>query len=191
MYERMCDILAERELGGYRLEYFEIKPGDWGAILRGIAPGKYVCLTHRGEVIMSDTDMEKRTNAEFVHRAHGKVLIGGLGIGLILLPAQQKSEVEKIVVLEKNQEVIDLVKDQLPLNEKVEIIKADVCDYVPTEKFNTIYLDIWDFINTNVYEESMKPLLARYRKYLIPKADDPDRYIDCWCKHQAKNGIRI
>ena len=34
MYERMCDILAERELGGYRLEYFEIKPGDWGAILR-------------------------------------------------------------------------------------------------------------------------------------------------------------
>lgn len=191
MYEQMCDILEERELGGYRLEHFEIKSGDWSAILRGIAPGKYVRLTHRGEVIMSDTDMEKRTNAKFVHRTHGKVLVGGLGIGFILLPAQQKSDVEKIVVLERNQEVIDLVKDQLPLNEKVEIIKADVYDYVPAEKFNTIYLDIWNFINTNVYEESMKPLLARYRKYLVSKTEDPDRYIDCWCKHQAKNGIRI
>ena len=140
---------------------------------------------------MSDTDMEKRTNANFVRNAHGNVLIGGLGIGLILLAIQDKPEVEKIVVVEKRKEVIDLVKDQLPLNGKVEVVNADVWEYTPTERFNTIYMDIWNFINTDVYRDSMKPLIARYRKFLVSNLDDNDRFIDCWCRKEAKNGVII
>mgnify|MGYP000786328328 FL=1 len=83
---------------------------------------------------MSDTPMEKETNRDFVHNAHGNVLIGGLGIGLIILAIQNKED---------------------------------------------------------VYNKQMKPLINRYRKYLVPKAEDENRYIDCWCKRQAKNGERI
>lgn len=56
---------------------------------------------------------------------------------------------------------------------------------------NTIYMDIWNYINEDVYNKQMKPLINRYRKYLVPKAEDENRYIDCWCKRQAKNGERI
>ena len=65
------------------------------------------------DVIMSDTDMEKTTNREVMARAHGKVLIGGLGIGLIIAPMLDFKEVERIMVIEKNQEVIDMVLPHL------------------------------------------------------------------------------
>lgn len=191
MYANMSDILQERKVGDYALEKFEIGENNLYAMLHGIPCGKYIRLRHGIEVVMSDTDMEKRTNAIFVANAHGNVLIGGLGIGMILLAIQDKTDIEKITVVEKSAEVIELVKDQLPLNSKVEIVHADVWEYVPPCKFNTIYMDIWNFINTDVYKGSMKPLLSRYRKFLVSKEDDANRYIDCWSRNEAKNGARI
>lgn len=191
MYAELSDILNERIIGEYSIEKFSIKEGDLYAMVHGISPGKYVRLCHKREVVMSDTDMEKRTNAKFVANAHGNVLIGGLGIGMILLAIQDKSNVDRIVVVEKSKEVIGLVKDQLPLNDKVEIVNADVWEYTPLCKFNTIYLDIWNYINTDVYRDSMKPLISRYRKFLVAKELDNKRFIDCWCRLEAKNGVRI
>lgn len=40
-------------------------------------------------------------------------------------------------------------------------------------------------------KESMKPLISRYRKFLVTKKEDSNRYIDCWCRNEAKNGDRI
>lgn len=187
----MAEILEDRKVGDFELSHFEIGKNNMYAIWHGIPCGKFIGLMHRGSVVMSDTEMEKRTNSEFVRNAHGKVLIGGLGIGLILLAVQDKDEVKNITVIEKSREVIDLVANQLPLNDKVEIVNADVFEYSPTEKYNTIYMDIWNYINQDVYREQMRPLISRYRKYLVPKSEDENRYIDCWCKYQAKNGIRI
>lgn len=191
MYRNMAEILEDRKVGDFELSHFEIGKNNMYAIRHGIPCGKFIRLMHRGSAIMSDTEMEKRTNSAFVRNAHGKVLIGGLGIGLILLAVQDKDEVKNITVIEKSREVIDLVANQLPLNDKVEIVNADVFEYSPTEKYNTIYMDIWDYINQDVYREQMRPLISRYRKYLVPKPEDENRYIDCWCKYQAKNGIRI
>ena len=191
MYANMAEILKDGKTGDFELSHFEIEENNLYAMFHGIPCGKFVRLLHNGSVVMSDTDMEKRTNANFVRNAHGNVLIGGLGIGLILLAIQDKPEVEKIVVVEKHREVIDLVKDQLPLNGKVEVVNADVWEYTPEEKFNTIYMDIWNYINTDVYRDSMKPLIVRYKKFLVPKQEDNNRFIDCWCRNEAKNGVRI
>lgn len=191
-YKNMAEILEPKEIGNFKLSHFEIGENDFYARIRcGIPCGKYVRLTHGGSVVMSDTPMEKRTNINFVYKAHGNVLIGGLGIGMILLAIQDKEEVKHITVVEKHSEVIELVKEQLPLNSKVEIVNADVFDYIPLFKYNTIYMDIWNYINTDVYKNEMKPLISRYRKYLVPKEDDENRFIDCWCKEEAKRGMRI
>ena len=58
---------------------------------------------------MSDTNMEKRTNLEFVRNAYGNVVVGGLGIGLILMAIQDKEDVRTITVLEKSKEIIQMV----------------------------------------------------------------------------------
>ena len=191
MYKDMTEILKDGKVGDFELTQFEIGTNDMYAILHGIPSGKFVRLTHKGSVVMSNTDMEKRTNSSFVINAHGNVLIGGLGIGLILLPIQDKEEVKQITVVEKNKEVIELVGSQLPLNSKVHIIHNDVFEYKPIFKYNTIYMDIWNYINSDVYQREMKPLISRYRRYLVPKSEDENRYIDCWCKYQAKNNRRI
>lgn len=192
MYHNMFEILEDKKVGDFELSHFEIGEKDFIAMYRmGISAGRYVKLSHNGECVMSDTDTEKRTNSSFVINAHGKVLIGGLGIGLILLAIQDKEEVWHITVVEKNKEVIELVGSQLPLNSKVHIVHDDVFEYKPLFKYNTIYMDIWNYINSDVYEREMKPLISRYRRYLIPKSEDENRYIDCWCKHEAKNGICI
>lgn len=191
MYKNMSEILEDRKVGDFELSHFEIGKNDLYAMRHGIPCGKFVRLTHKGEVVMSDTDMEKRTNSSFVLNAHGNVLVGGLGIGLILLPVQDKEDVSHITVIEKNKEVIDLIADQLPLNEKVEIVNADVFNYIPTGKYNTIYMDIWNYINEDVYNQQMRPLMSRCRRYLVPKSEDENRYINCWCRLKAKNGMRI
>ena len=79
----------------------------------------------------------------------------------------------------------------MEVKHKVAIVNDDVFEYKPDLKYNTIYMDIWNYINEDVYREEMKPLINRYRKYLVPQSEDENRYIDCWCKYQAKNGIRI
>ena len=48
-----------------------------------------------------------------------------------------------------------MIQKQLPLNEKVKIINEDVFNYKPTQKFNTIYMDIWNYINKDVYENEV------------------------------------
>ena len=153
MYHNMFEILEDKKVGDFELSHFEIGEKDFIAMYRmGISAGRYVKLSHKGECVMSDTDMEKRTNSSFVINAHGKVLIGGLGIGLILLAIQDKEEVGHITVVEKNKEVIELVGSQLPLNSKVHIVHDDVFEYKPLFKYNKIYMDIWNYINSDVYE---------------------------------------
>ena len=57
MYKNMPELLEERENNGWELEKFEIKQGDFRAMLDGIMPGTYIRLTHNGECVMSDTSM--------------------------------------------------------------------------------------------------------------------------------------
>ena len=93
------------------------------------------------KAVMTNSEREKQSNLEFVEQAKGDVLIAGLGIGLILLPIQNKKEVNRIDVVEKYQEVIDLVAEQLPLNHKVNIINDDIYKFQPEIKYDTIYFD--------------------------------------------------
>lgn len=152
MYKNMSELLEEREINGWKLEKFEIKQDNFRAMLDGIKPGTYIRLTHNGECVMSDTDMEKNTNRKFCSKAYGDIIIGGLGIGMIIMAIQDKPEVKSITVIEKNQEVIDLVASQLDFNEKVNIICADVFEWKPERgiKYDMAYMDIWNWIKISI-----------------------------------------
>lgn len=194
MYKKMSDFLEEGKVGDFSLEKFEVTDNDFIAKFRcGISNGTYIKLLHKGEVVMSDTDMEKRTNEKFVLNAHGDILIGGLGIGMIVMATQNLPEVSSITVIEKYPEVIELVGNQLPLNEKVKIIQSDVFDWKPekNQKFNCIYMDIWNWINSDVYREEMVPLTRKYAHYLVSKETDKKRFNYCWCKDEARRNERI
>lgn len=193
MYKNMSELLEERVLNGWKLQKFEIESGNFRAMLDGITPGKYIRLLHNGECVMSDTNMEKRTNLDFCINAHGDIIIGGLGIGMIIMAIQDKLEVNSITVIEKNQEVIDMVASQLDLNDKVNIICADVFEWKPERgvKYDMVYMDIWNWINKDVYKNEMQPLKRKYARFLRSKNENPNRFNKCWAEYQAKTGKRL
>lgn len=196
VFEKMVDILPEGAKGEFSVSHIELSEKTvefekmvanvHGRMMEvyGLKAGKYVKLT-RGksgfgqEIVMSDTWMEQHTNEEIVSKANGRVLIAGLGIGLILLPIQSKLDVTSITVVEANQEVIDLVKPHLSLNSKVEIVRGDIFEWLPQkgEKYDTIYFDIWSNICGD-YWPQVKNLHARFRKYL--DKSNPRRFMASW-----------
>lgn len=190
-YVKMADILLPVKIGNVEVDIFTIKDDPIAYIRSGISPGSYARLKVGSTTMMSDTPMEQRTNLDFIHNAHGDVLIGGLGIGLIILAIQDNPEVSSITVLEANQNVIDAVKPQLPLNDKVRIIFADAFKWNPDRKFDCIYMDIWPYINSDIYRKEMVPLKRKYGHYLKPLSESPKRFNRCWAEHQAKNNFRL
>lgn len=193
LYYNMAGLLEDHKIGNWELQHFTIEDGNLRAWRDRISPGTYIRLTHNGTCVMSDTEMEKRTNLEFCCKANGDVLIGGLGMGMIILAIQDKPEVKSITVIEKNQEVIDLVAPQLNFNGKVEIICADVFDWRPDQgvKYDVSYMDIWTGINEAIYKKEMQPLKRKYARFLRSKADNPKRYNGCWAEYEAKTGRRL
>lgn len=66
MFLNMADLLEDRQVGDWKLERFTVDKKDWQARIEGIIPGTYVRLLHGWDCVMSDTNMEKRTNIDFV-----------------------------------------------------------------------------------------------------------------------------
>lgn len=193
MFESMSKILNDKETDRFKLEKFEIKEYSF---YNGIPKGEYIRLIDKTKrfdgCVMSDTPMEHRTNYEILKKANGDVLIGGLGIGMILIPLMNKEEVKSITIIEKYQDIIDIVGSQLPLNNKVKIIQGDIFnnDFPRGTNFDTIYFDIWNYINSDVYEE-MKELKKKYRRCLRSKTENPNSWIGCWAESEARNNKRL
>lgn len=152
-------------------------------------PGKYALLKVRGSTMMSDTQMERRTNHEVIRRAHCNVLIGGLGIGMILLPILRKPEVNHVTVVEISGDVISVVYHQLlpHLNgerSKLLVLNEDIFKYRPTGlTFNTIYFDIWPTMCADSLEEIGR-LKRKYRKYL--NTQDSDAWMGAWIERDLR-----
>lgn len=146
----------------------------------GQEPGTIVHLRNQyGTVMMSDTEMERRTNRYFLMQANGDVLIGGLGLGMILLATQAKEEVNSITVVEIHQEVIDLVVPQLQLNGKVNVICGDILEWYPPKgvMYDVMYFDIWNGLCEDNYDD-MKRLHRRFARRL--NRENPNCWMSCW-----------
>jgi len=160
------------EKDSHRTAFWSAAKGDRGIY---VPPGDYVQLYVKGQLMMSDTRMEKVTNYEFLSAASGDVLIAGLGIGMVLRPLLQDPKVTSITVVEKYQDVIDLVKVDSP---KLNIICADIFDWKPAKgtKYHTIYFDIWPDICLDNLEE----MVTLHRRFARCKVSGG--WMDSWTR---------
>jgi spermidine synthase len=127
--------------------------------------------THNIEAVMTDSEYEQLTNQTFLDNAKGDVLIGGLGIRFINQQLQQMPHITSITIIEKHKEVVDLtpVPEGLPIPETV--IHADIFDYVPDKKYDTIYIDLWanhEEGKTQNIEATIDETIERLKAYLKP-----------------------
>lgn len=139
-------------------------------------------------VWMSDTYMERSSNLDIKQCANGDVLIAGLGIGLILTVIAKESNVKSITVIELEQDVINLVEQPLrdylgDDSNKLNIIKANINDWKPTKKYDTIYFDIWRNISVDNWNE-MKSLHKKFKNVLNRTNEN------CWMSSWQRGYIK-
>lgn len=135
--------------------FIHTKIGERFSVINDEGYIKLLDKEYPGIEIMSNSQQEKTSNTEIVERAKGDVLIAGLGIGLILLPIQNKKEVQTVTVVEKYSELIELVLIQLPINKKLNFILEDFYEFKPKQKYDTIYIDL--------YPDAPMTLVEQYR----------------------------
>lgn len=156
-----CDV-PEGQSGPWRIERFVIDPEaarlyNLGLLFEGngryaVEPGTYTRLAHEHthDPIMSDTPAEVRALKPAAHafeRYGGRVLINGLGLGLVVKVALMAPAVEHVDVVEIDPDVIRLVAPHYG-NGRVTVYEADAftIQWPRGTRWSAVWHDIWPTI---------------------------------------------
>lgn len=182
--------IPEGASGDWSIEHFEVtedgarfhnlraafRPGH-----RTIRPGRYTALKRSGRVIMSDVPAEIRDHGFFIHKASGRVLINGLGLGYCTTKVLEKPSVTEVTVIEKSPDVIALVAPHIS-DARLTVVEADALSWRPPVgvRYDAVWHDIWDDICADNLEQ-MKLLHRRYGR----RCDWQGSWARSLCERQA------
>lgn len=153
--------------GIWRVERFDVGEHDLGRLSfamdgRPIPPGTYTRLMRGGHLVMSDTPAEVCDHYEAIRRATGRVLVHGLGIGMVLKAVLEKPDVTHVDVVEKSPDVIALVAPHYA-DPRVNVIEGDALTYKFPKgmKWDIAWHDIWD----DMCEDDLPEMARLKRRY--------------------------
>ncbi len=114
---------------------------------------------------------------DYATSSMGKVLVAGLGLGLVTGELLNNVDVDSITVVERNEDVIGLITPLLPeaINVEFDIVNKDFYEFIndTDEKFDRIIIDLWvtgSLEETKrVFNDEVRPL-SYYIKKLFPDA---------------------
>lgn len=94
---------------------------------------------------MVDDPPQQRAMEIYAANAHGRVLVAGLGLGLILHELAKNHQVTQVTVVEKSPEVGALVGDYLPSLPEFVILLDDFYYFINSDNnsWDTILVDLW------------------------------------------------
>lgn len=135
---------------------------------RYVPEGTYTGLYRGRTVIMSDTPDEISDHTGFIRRASGRVLIHGLGLGMVAAACLKKEEVTSVTVVDLSPDVIKLVGPTLDglaasLGKELVIIEGDCFTWKPKkgERWNAVWHDVWDDLCT----DNLKEMATLHRRF--------------------------
>ena len=148
---------------------------DWW---RQVYPGRYTMLAIGGQTIMSDTHAEVADHMpafrEIAKPTTKRVLITGLGIGVVIKYALSMKHVEHVDVIERSGAVIELVGPSYNSDPRLNIVHADALrhDWIHPEDdpidlhpaWDVVWHDIWPSLNFDNLA-TIQSLGHRYRPY--------------------------
>lgn len=158
-----ADAIPVGTSGGWRV-HRESNPYKFVCTETG--PGPFTFLLHdhsfpAAQTVMSDDYNELRKHLEAVHRARGRMLITGLGLGCVLRGALTRP-VQHVDVVERDSDVLRLVADHLPADPRIHLHEADAVEWVRSQvqrgtTWDLAWHDLW--INPDTDQERHLPSL--------------------------------
>jgi hypothetical protein len=191
LYDTMTIEIPDGEIDGLRVERFEVSTRSSAAEFRDaqrMPPGTYTRLMDGDKLWMSDTHGEKRDHMGPLHQIRSlkasRVLINGLGLGMVLKAALTFDHVEHIDVVEKDHRVIELIGPHYK-DPRVTIHHADAYEQAKLwpsgTRWNVGWSDVWgDFSSDDL--PSMTILNRAYGR----RCD----WHRCWMQDLVKNMAR-
>lgn len=180
--------VPDGKIGDWEVSTFEISEEDaavynlresFRGSYRYVDPGTYKRLIYQSEVIMSNTPAECKEALPIIREAkEGNILINGLGLGMVLVEIFKNPKIESITIIEKSEEVINLVYPTYSYDKRLKVIHADGLSYSPDKgkRFDAVWHDIWGTISGDNISE-MSILHRRYGKRT--------RWQGSWCKEMC------
>lgn len=119
---------------------------------------RYPAILENGRIWMTVTPNEIETMKSPIEKAHGKVLTLGLGLGYYQYMISNKTNVDEIYIIDKNETIINLFKKyilpQFQNKDKIKIIHADAFEFLKNDmskyNFNFVFSDLWHDVSDGV-----------------------------------------
>jgi hypothetical protein len=109
------------------------------------------------------------------YNAKGRVLLGGLGLGLLTLLISSKQEVTEVVVCEINPDVIEAFRINGWNEDKITIIDSPIQEYTDSAGFDYILLDHVNQSDLSLYKAYQQDILT-----ITKNVGSPKEAFDCY-----------
>lgn len=118
----------------------------------------FPAVLENGRIWMTITPNEIETMKEAVARASGNVLTYGLGLGYYAYMISEKASVERITIVESNEDVIRLFSNyilpQFTNAHKITIVQADAFKYAQEQMseghYDFVFTDLWHDVSDGI-----------------------------------------
>jgi hypothetical protein len=182
---KITGLIPSAKSGRWRIERFTVPKKSIENVrmqIHGetpVPPGVYTRLIHVAtfaDTIMSDTPSEIIDLSMLFHRACGRVLLNGLGLGVALRGVLMNLNVREVHVVEKSEDVLNMVEPIFTdyrayklarwvhrQRKHLVIHHADALEFQFQKgfRFDAVWHDIWP----NVCSDNLESMRALKRKY--------------------------
>jgi hypothetical protein len=172
LFDLMAVTLPDIDQEGVVVTRFDISEDEakFDAIrsgYRAVRPGTYTKLTMDGRLWMTDTPAEKGDHYDAVremHRRGGRVLINGLGLGMVVSAALALPNVEHVDVVEHDERVARIVGAHYA-SDRCTIHHADAYEQTRRWPAGTRWTVAWHDIWANMSEDNLPEMAKLNRSY--------------------------
>lgn len=130
----------------------------------------YPAVLQHGREWMTVTPNEIETMAPAIRAARGHVAALGLGLGYFAFMASEKTDVDRVTVVERDPQVIELFRQhilpQFANGAKIRIVQADAYDYVcrcmDDDAVDTVFVDLWHDVSDGAQMYQRMKAMEKY-----------------------------
>jgi hypothetical protein len=116
--------------------------------------------------LTSDQPVEVYSQYIAFRKCHGRVLVGGLGLGMAAQMILDLPRVTSVTVVERDSRIIKLMQGQI--DPRIKIVKSDLFEFLKIEAFagqyDSAYYDIWYGTGESDWVENVVPLYRLSRR---------------------------